>query len=237
MKRPFLICACALAAVLPLSAADSSNPPASSALAPVGGAPSPELQKKMSDVLEAYGNGKYDDALAKLADAEKMKVNDPELINLEGAIYVKQEKWDKASDAFNRALAINPKYFPAQFNTGEVLYLQKKYPDARAIFEKLQADQPKNELLKYKVYLTYLMEGNDAEAKARLDKFDFVADTPAFYYAQAAWWYKHNETTQAESYIASSLQIFPPQANNIFAESLIDAGWLKRKAADVPAKK
>ncbi len=146
----------------------------------MAGTPSPELQKKMAEVLDAFSNNRYDEALAKLVDAQKMKPNDPELINLEGAIYVKQEKWQQATDAFNRALSFNAKYFPAQFNTGEVLYLQKKYADARAVFQKLQADQPKNELLKYKIFLTYLMEGNDADAKAQLDKFDFVADTPAF---------------------------------------------------------
>ncbi len=240
MVRPLsvsLLAAVALLfpAVSPLLAADGDTP--GGALAPVAGTPSPELQKKMSEVLDAFSNNRYDEALAKLVDAQKMKPNDPELINLEGAIYVKQEKWQQATDAFNRSLSFNAKYFPAQFNTGEVLYLQKKYSDARAVFQKLQVDQPKNELLRYKVFLTYLMEGNDADAKAQLDKFDFVADTPAFYYAQAAWWYKHDDVKQAESYIASSLQIFPPAANNIFAESLIDAGWLKRKAPEpAPAK-
>jgi tetratricopeptide (TPR) repeat protein len=200
-------------------------------------APSPELIKKMNDVLETFGQGNYDDALTKLNDVDKLRPNDPELINLRGAIYVKAEKWPQANDAFNHALQINPKYFPARFNLTEVAYLQKKYPEARAGLEKLLTEDPRNELIQYKIYLTYLLEGNLTEAKARLDKFDFTGNTPAYYYAQAAWSYNQKNVPEAESYIASAVQIFPPQSNNLFAESLIDAGWLKRKTAPTPPAK
>ena len=107
----------------------------------------------------------------------------------------------------------------------------------RAAFQKLQDEDPRNELIQYKIFLTYLLEGNLTQAKTLLDKFDFTGNTPAYYYAQAAWFYNQKDVPQAESYIASAIQIFPPQSNNLFAESLMDAGWLKRKtASDVAAE-
>ena len=247
MKRPrFFLAAgfstfCAAIAAVPSLFAQADAPattpapaPGAAAVAASTNAPdavSPELQKKMQDVMDAFARGNYDDALSKLADAQKMRPNEPELDNLQGAIYFKQEKWQQALDAFGKALAINPKYFPARFDSAEVLYLEKKYPDARAAFEKLQSEDPRNELIQYKVYLTYLLEGNLTEAKTLLDKFDFTGNTPAYYYAQAAWFYNQKNVPEAESYISSAIQIFPPQSNNLFAESLMDAGWLKRKTA------
>jgi len=194
--------------------------------------PTPEVMKKMQEILDAYGHSKYDDALAKLAEVEKGRPNDVELLNLRGAIYVKQQKWAEATEEFNKVLQLNPKYFPARFNLGEVPNLQKKYPEARAIFQTLLAEDPRNELLQYKIYLTYLLEGNVTEAKTWLDKFDFTGNTPAYYYAQAAWSYSKKNVPEAESYIASAVQIFPVQSNNLFAEPLIDAGWLKRRAPE-----
>jgi len=228
---PSLFAQAEATAPTPAPAAPGAAGSTTAAAAAAPDAISPELQKKMQDVMDAFTRGNYDDALAKLADAQKMRPNEPELFNLQGAIYVKEEKWQQALDSFGKALAINPKYFPARFDSAEVLYLEKKYPDARAAFEKLESEDPRNELIQYKVYLTYLLEGNLTEAKTLLDKFDFTGNTPAYYYAQAAWYYNQKNTPEAESYIASAIQIFPPQSNNLFAESLMDAGWLKRKTA------
>ncbi|MDE1169660.1 MAG: tetratricopeptide repeat protein [Verrucomicrobium sp.] len=191
--------------------------------------PSPEFQKKMQAVFDAFSNGRYAESLLRLQEAEKLRPNDPQVINLHGSILVKQEQWAAADEQFDKALKIDPKFFPARFNKAEVLYLQKKYPESRAGFQSILADDPKNELILYKVYLTYLLEKNLDEAKARLDKFDFGGNTPAYYYANAAWLFNQGKGPQAEDYIRSALSIFPTQSNNLFAEPLIEAGWLQKR--------
>ncbi|HEY8966991.1 MAG TPA: hypothetical protein VIM58_11130, partial [Candidatus Methylacidiphilales bacterium] len=138
--------------------------------------------------------------------------------------------WSAATDQFNACLKANPKDVSARIGLGEVSYYQQKYADARTVYQQLATEDPKNDYFAYKVFLTYLMEGNMTEAKNRLDKFDFAGNTPAYYFAQAAWDYKQGKPTEAESYIASSVSIFPAAVNNLFADPLMSAGWLKKKA-------
>jgi hypothetical protein len=48
--------------------------------------------------------------------------------------------------------------------------VQGKYAEARNIFQKLQDEHPTDELLQFRIYLTYLLEKNDSAAKDALEK-------------------------------------------------------------------
>jgi tetratricopeptide (TPR) repeat protein len=199
---------------------------------------SPDDRRALGDAvngaLTAYNQENYDSALAQLDPADKISPKNPGLLNLRGAILMRQQKWDLAAAQFNAALGIDSKYFPAKFNLGEIPYMQKKYPEARAIYQKILDDNPKNELLMYKIFMTYLMENNLDQAQTWMSKFDAFGDSPAYYFSQAAWNYYKKQNEEAESYVASSANIYPPAANIIFAESLVEAGWLKRPKPPQP---
>ncbi len=207
------------------AAASSSDPTASPA-------PTPDQIAKWQAVLTAFGTEKYADALSGVEDLIKARPNDSQLLLVRGNILLKMEKWQLATDQFNAVLKTNPKEPSARYGLAEVSYYQQKYADARALYQQLAVDDPKNDLFAYKIYLTYLMEGNMVEAKNRLDKFDFAGNSPAYYFAMAAWNYKQGKTADAEGYIASSISIFPAVANNLFADPLMSAGWLKKKLAN-----
>ena len=207
------------------SAAGSSAAPAAPTIPP----PTPDQVTKWQQVLTAFAGEKYADALSGVEDLIKARPLDTQLLLVRGNILMKLEKWALATDQFNAVLKTTPKDASARYGLGEVAYYQQKYADARDIYQKLALDDPKNDLFTYKIYLTYLMEGNMIEAKNRLDKFDFAGNSPAYYFATAAWNYKQGKNTEAESYIASSVGIFPAIANNLFADPLMSAGWLKKK--------
>lgn len=186
-----------------------------------------ELNKKVGAILQAYNQEDYAQALKLTEEADVLSPKNPDLHNLRGAIFVKQKQWDQAAAEFKAATEINPKHFPSRFNRGEVPFLQKKYAEARAVFNPLYEEDTKNELLRYKIFLTYLLEGKMDEAESWLKKFDFIGNSPAYYFAQAAWCFHFKKEQEANSYIASSISIFPPESNNLFAETLVDLGWLK----------
>jgi len=48
--------------------------------------------------------------------------------------------------------------------------------------------------------MTLLMEGKESRAHSMMEEFQFTGDTPALYYAQAAWEYKHNNAQKAEDW-------------------------------------
>ncbi len=253
MKRLLpLLALCAVPAALPLPASAQTlaanptpTPPASSAspsagsaapsaapdssAAPAIPAPTPDQIAKWQQALNAFAGEKYADALAIVEDLIKARPLDTQLLLVRGNILLKMEKWPQAVDQFNAILKNNPKDASARYGIAECSYYQQKYADARDLYQKLSADDPRNDLFTYKIYLTYLMEGNMTEAKNRLDKFDFAGNSPAYYFAQAAWNYKQGKTADAEGYIASSVGIYPPISNNLFADPLMSAGWLKKK--------
>jgi hypothetical protein len=52
-------------------------------------------------------------------------------------------------------------------------------------------------------------------------------DTPALYYAQAAWEFKHNNPDKGNDWVASARKIYSPASNIVFADSFYDLGWLQ----------
>src|SRR3954469_24804647 len=75
--------------------------------------------------------------------------------------------------------------------------------------------------------MTVLLEGQDSKAQKMMEQFQFTGDTPALYYAQAAWEFKHNNPVKANDWIASAKKIYSASLNGVFADSFYDVGWLQ----------
>src|SRR5206468_4350827 len=108
------------------------------------------------------------------------------------------------------------------------------YAKARERFEALYKQTPggdKNqaaELIKFKIYMTLLLEGKESRAQAMMEQFQFTGDTPALYYAQAAWEFKHNNSEKAADWTASAKKIYTPALNNVFADAFYDRSEERR---------
>src|SRR5947199_177170 len=112
---------------------------------------------------------------------------------------------------------------------------EKTKATARAKFEQAQQalrqrDQAA-ELIKFKIYLTLLLEGKESRAHAMMDEFQFTGDTPALYYAQAAWEFQHNNPEKASDWTSSANKIYSSALNSVFADAFYDVGWMQRPAA------
>jgi hypothetical protein len=81
--------------------------------------------------------------------------------------------------------------------------------------------------MKFKIYMTLLLEGKDSRAQAMMEQFQFTGDTPALYYAQAAWEFKHNNPEKAADWTASAKKIYSPALNSVFADAFYDVGWMQ----------
>jgi Tfp pilus assembly protein PilF len=206
-----------LAAQTPTPAPPPASPPALS----------PEYSTAYQAALVDYQKKDYAAALSHADAAIKADPSNPAAWNLRGAIYTMQKNWGKAAEMFHKALELDPKTLDPRFNLIELDFLQKKYPEARKKFEVLAVENPKNEFLRYKILLCWLMEGNKSEAEKILQSFDFLGNTPAYYFANAAWHFSQNEREKARSYIISSEKIFSPDQNYFFGQSLFDLGWLE----------
>jgi tetratricopeptide (TPR) repeat protein len=107
-----------------------------------------ETKKNMAieRVLADYGAQDYDEALEQLFELKDRYPSDPLILNLIGSVYTKKLNYQKAEKAFRQALDLEPGFFPAAYNLGELLFLQQKYPLARQYYETMRATDHRHEL-------------------------------------------------------------------------------------------
>ena len=98
---------------------------------------------------------------------------------------MQQQQFDQAEAAFKKAAKLDPKLREAQYNLAQIPFKKKDYAKARDRFETLYKRTPggdKNqaaELIKFKIYMTLLLEGKESRAHAMMEEFQFTGDTPA----------------------------------------------------------
>jgi tetratricopeptide (TPR) repeat protein len=195
------------------------------------------LRSQFEQAQQAYEQRDFENA-AKLAEqADTAEPNQPSILNLRGEILLEQQKFDEAEAFFKKALKVDPKFREAQFNLADVPFRKKEYAKARDRFESLFKQTPggdKNQaaqLIKFKIFMTHLLEGKDSRAQKMMEQFQFSGDTPALYYAQAAWEFQHDNLDKANDWIASARKIYPLAANAAYGSGFYDLGWLKSAAA------
>ena len=192
-----------------------------------------------------FAKAKYDEAeqalqqrdltaARKLVDeADAADPNQAAIINLRGEILLEQKEWDQAENEFKKAAKIDPKLRDAQYNLAQIPFKKKEYAKARERFEALFSGTSGGDkdraaqLIKFKVYLTYLLEGKDSRAQKMMEQFQFTGDTPALYYAQAAWEFKHANPAKGNDWVTSARKIYSPALNGVFSDSFFDLGWLQ----------
>src|SRR5205809_3739241 len=173
-------------------------------------------------------------ALKFVDQADQADPNQPSTLNLRGEILMQQQQFDQAEAAFKKAAKLDPKFREAQYNLAQIPFKKKDYAKAQERFETLYKRTPggdKNqaaELIKFKIYMTLLLEGKESRAHAMMEEFQFTGDTPALYYAQAAWEYKHNNSEKAADWAGSADKIYSPALNSVFADAFYDVGWIQR---------
>src|SRR5437588_928572 len=193
-------------------------------------------RSRVEQARQAYQQRDFAGALKFVNDADAADANQAATINLRGEIFLEQKQFDQAEAEFKKALKADPKFRQAQFNLALVPLKKKDYATARDRFEALLGKAPggdKSEaaqLIKFNIYMTWLLEGKDSRAQKLMEQFQFTGDTPALYYAQAGWEFKHNNPTKATDWITSAKKIYSPALNIVFADSFYDLGWMQSPA-------
>ena len=191
-------------------------------------------RSKFEQSQQALRQRDFATALKLVDEADQADPNQPATLNLRGEILMQQQQFDQAEAAFKTAAKLDPKFREAQYNLAQIPFKKKDYAKARERFEALYKRTPggdKNqaaELIKFKIYMTLLLEDKESRAHAMMEEFQFTGDTPALYYAQAAWEYKHNNAEKAADWAGSANKIYSPALNSVFADAFYDVGWIQR---------
>ena len=192
---------------------------------------------RFEQAQQAFQQRDLDTARKFVDEAENADPNQAPILTLKGEILMEQKDFDGAETAFKKAAKADPKFREAQYNLAQIPFKKKDYGKARERFEALFNQTPggdKNQaaqMIKFKIFMTFLLEGKDSRAQKMMEQFQFTGDTPALYYAQAAWEFKHNNPVKANDWIASAKKIYSASLNGVFADSFYDLGWLQSPAA------
>jgi tetratricopeptide (TPR) repeat protein len=178
-------------------------------------------QKRVFECLEA------------LSEAEKVFENSAELLNLRGSCYVEMRAFEKAMEAFNEALEINPTNVSIQFNVAEVLFVTKQWQQAHDRFVQVLREIPEKNLslgrlVEFKILLCKKKIGQNDEVVMLAEKYDYQDDSPYYYYAQAALAYEDGNLLEAEEWLARANRIFrDPNIIAPWQDTLVEFGYIK----------
>jgi len=181
------------------------------------------FQSTVESAVSEFNRKQYDRALELLQSVLPEAPNDAFIWNLIGAIKTKQQEYEGAREAFNKALNNDPGFFPARFNLGELYFLEKNYDQALTYFENLRNAYPGNELVEFKLVLIFLKLDDQERADRLIGRMRFPGETPAWYFAKAASLGTRGERREARKYLATARQLYRDNLE-LFEESLKESG-------------
>jgi tetratricopeptide (TPR) repeat protein len=185
--------------------------------------PDDVLRENIEGIIKEFNRKNYDEVIVRVDALDLDGDSAAFALNLKGAAYTRLKDFPKAREAFQAALDRSPGMFAATFNLGETLFLQKQYEEARDWFRGMLINDPRNELLQFKVFLSHLQLGDTEAAQKALNAMKFPGDSPAWYYANAAWEFSRGNKRRASDYLAGARFIFP-EKTEIFDETFADLG-------------
>lgn len=105
----------------------------------------PKSDRALSALAQAeMGLKRHDKALAAVSRLETLKPQDPQTYNLKATILLNKGDVAAARAAFEKALALNPTFFPAAANLAKLDVIDKKPEAARKRFEAILEKDKKN---------------------------------------------------------------------------------------------
>ena len=92
---------------------------------------------KYSDIVDLFNKKEFESVINKIQCLEEDKFEDPFLLNLLGATYLKLNDKKNARIYFSHAIAIEPNHKEAIINLGNLEYKAKSYQNAFDYYAKL----------------------------------------------------------------------------------------------------
>ncbi|MEO8440178.1 MAG: tetratricopeptide repeat protein [Spartobacteria bacterium] len=193
-------------------------------------------QSDLARAERAFRQGDLTAAWRFVEQIDAVAPNQAVVSNLRGEILLGQGRADEAETTLRNALAANPQLLTARYNLARVSFARKDYAAARKEFEALLGatsgtDPKREQLIHYQIYLTLLLEGREGPAQKAMDEFKMMDNTPALYYAQAAWAFQHGNATQGNNWVANAGNLYPADLNRAFAAPFARLGWIDNPAA------
>jgi len=192
-----------------------------------------EFIKHVGEASRLFQQKRIFETLEELDKAEKIFADSPEIMNLRGSCFVEIRAFDKAHDQFKKAAELSKDNSSINFNIAEVYFVTKEWQKSADLFEKVLKQIPAtnialSRLVEFKILLCKKKLGKREEAMILAEKYDFLDDSPYYYYAKAALAYDDNDLIKAEEWLAIASRIFQdPNTIAPWQDTLVEFGYIK----------
>ncbi len=173
------------------------------------------------------------EALAELDKASAIFADSPEVHNLRGSCFVEMRAFPKAIAEFTEAVSLSKDNPSIIFNIGEVNFVTKQWKEALEVFEKVMKILPPENislgrLVEFKILLCKKKLGLHDDVLILADKYDYLDDSPYYYYCKAALAYEEENLIEAEQWLARAKRIFrDPNVLAPWQDTLVEYGYIK----------
>ena len=192
-----------------------------------------EFIKHLTEANRLFQQKRVFETLDEVDKAEKIFADSPEVLNMRGSCFVEMRAFDKALIAFQKSRALAKGNPSIEFNIAEVYFCTKQWQKSHDLLVKILKQLPEDNialgrLVEFKILLCKKKLGMNEEATILAGKYDFLDDSPFYYYAQAALAYDANDLIKAEEWLAIAGRIFQdPNAIAPWQDTLVEYGYIK----------
>lgn len=192
-----------------------------------------DFRKHLGEANRVFQQKRVFEALDELGKAAAIFEDSPEIHNLRGSCYVEMRAFEKAIAEFNKALAFSKDNASIEFNIGEVYFCTGEWQKAVDLFEKILKTLPTDNialgrLTEFKILLCQKKLGKTEEVRKLAEKYDFMDDSPYYYYAKAALAYEDKNLPKAEEWLARAGRVFgDPNILAPWQDTLVEYGYIK----------
>jgi predicted Zn-dependent protease len=200
-----------------------------------------EFIKHLGEANRLFQQKRIFETLEEIEKAMKIFTDSPEVYNLRGSCFVEMRSFEKALADFQKAISYTKDNPSIEFNIAEVYFVTKEWKKSVDLFEKIMKVLPPENialgrLVEFKILLCKKKLGLKDEVTILAEKYDFLDDSPFYYYAQAALAYDNNNLVKAEEWLAIAGRIFrDPNVLAPWQDTLVEYGYIKSFYGDEPA--
>ncbi len=192
-----------------------------------------EFIKHLGEANRVFQQKRIFEALEEADKAAVIFKDSPEIYNLRGSCYVEMRAFDKALAEFDKARALSKENSSLDFNVAEVYFVTKKWQKSLDLLEKIRKQIPPENislgrLVEFKILLCKKKLGQKNEVAILAEKYDFLDDSPYYYYVKAAMAYDAKDLVKAEEWLAIAGRIFQdPNVTAPWQDTLVEYGYIK----------
>lgn len=189
-----------------------------------------QLEVILRRVSLYFSQRRFAEAAEKLKEAEALRPDAPAVLEAKVGILAESGRIDEARTVLQRLLEREPNRFAYRYNKAELYMMEKRYGEARQCFEALREAHSDNDLVAFKIFLTYLGEKNEEKMMEWAHRLKRPQVTPYMYYTAAVLAFAEGDIPTGKRAILEAEQAFGRGKQKLLYHSLAEMGWVVRDA-------